>query len=92
MTMNINLTPQLEKLVRRKVATGRYNSASEVVREALRLMEAQEQLRAAKLERLQRDIREGVESGPATAWNAEEMRRQGRVRLVARLRSGSDNK
>ena len=38
MTMNINLTPQLEQLVRSKVTTGLYNSASEVVREALRLM------------------------------------------------------
>ncbi|MGA8065735.1 MAG: type II toxin-antitoxin system ParD family antitoxin, partial [Terriglobales bacterium] len=36
MPLNINLTPQLEKLVRQKVSSGRYNSASEVVREALR--------------------------------------------------------
>ena len=44
MTLNINLTPQLEKLVRQKVESGRYNSASEVVREALRLMETQNEL------------------------------------------------
>jgi antitoxin ParD1/3/4 len=37
--MNVNLTPALEELVLGKVKTGRYNSASEVVREALRLME-----------------------------------------------------
>ena len=36
--MNINLTPQLEELVRSKVASGLYTSASEVVREALRLI------------------------------------------------------
>ena len=36
--MNVNLTPQLEKLVKQKVNTGLYNNASEVVREALRLM------------------------------------------------------
>jgi antitoxin ParD1/3/4 len=35
MGMNVNLTPQLEELVRSKVATGMYNSASEVVRDAL---------------------------------------------------------
>ena len=49
MTLNINLTPQLEELVRKKVSSGRYNSASEVIREALRLMEAQDQLQAVRL-------------------------------------------
>ena len=39
MTLNVNLTPELEAMVRDKVATGLYSSASEVVREALRLME-----------------------------------------------------
>ncbi len=37
--MNVHLTPELEQLVQTKVQSGRYNSASEVVREALRLME-----------------------------------------------------
>ncbi|MGH2560926.1 MAG: type II toxin-antitoxin system ParD family antitoxin [Thermomicrobiales bacterium] len=37
--MNVSLTPRLESMVRHKVETGRYNNASEVVREALRLME-----------------------------------------------------
>ncbi|MGA2026895.1 MAG: type II toxin-antitoxin system ParD family antitoxin, partial [Syntrophobacteraceae bacterium] len=49
MPMNVNLTPQLEDMVRQKVASGLYTSASEVVREALRLMEDQDQVRAAKL-------------------------------------------
>ena len=40
MGMNVNLTPQLEDLVRSKVSSGLYTSASEVVREALRLMPA----------------------------------------------------
>lgn len=46
--MNVNLTPQLEELVRSKVASGLYTSASEVVREALRLMEAEDRLREAR--------------------------------------------
>lgn len=50
MSININLTPQLEQLVREKISTGRYPSASEVVRETLRLMEEQGRLRAAKLD------------------------------------------
>lgn len=87
MTMNINLTPQLEQLVREKVSSGLYNSASEVVREALRLMDAQDRLRALKLEHLRQDIREGLDSGPATPWNAEEMKRAGRKRLAMRSAS-----
>jgi len=39
--MNVSLTPQLETLIRQKVETGRYNNASEVVREALRLLDDQ---------------------------------------------------
>jgi antitoxin ParD1/3/4 len=88
MPMNINLTPQLEELVREKVSSGLYNSASEVVREALRLMEVQDQLRAVKLETLRRDIREGLESGSSTPWNVEDMRTEGRKRLAAREKSG----
>ena len=82
MTMNVNLTPQLEDFVRQKVASGLYNSASEIVREALRLMEAQDQFRAVKLQRLRQDIREGLESGPATPWDVAEMKQQGRKRLT----------
>jgi antitoxin ParD1/3/4 len=84
MSLNINLTPQLEKLVRQKVESGRYNSASEVVREALRLLEEQNELRALQLERLRRDIREGLESGTSRPWSLAEMKRQGRKLSAAR--------
>ncbi len=47
--MNVSLTPDLEKFVSAKVESGRYNSASEVVREALRLLEEYDQTRAAQL-------------------------------------------
>jgi len=47
--MNVSLTPELETYVSTKVASGRYNSASEVVREALRLLEEQDTARAARL-------------------------------------------
>lgn len=40
--MNVSLTPQLEAMIRRKVESGMYNNASEVVREALRLLDAHE--------------------------------------------------
>jgi antitoxin ParD1/3/4 len=47
--MNISLTPQLEELVKRKVASGMYNNASEVIREALRLLDEHERARAEVL-------------------------------------------
>jgi antitoxin ParD1/3/4 len=42
--MNVSLTPQLEAMIRQRVASGRYNNASEVVREALRLLEERDRL------------------------------------------------
>ena len=48
--MNVSLTPELEDFVHSKVTSGRYTSASEVVREALRLLENQERERAVHLE------------------------------------------
>ena len=36
--MNVSLTPALERFIRRQVASGLYNNASEVVRESLRLL------------------------------------------------------
>ena len=82
--MNINLSPQLEELVRNKVASGIYNSASEVVQEALRLMAAQDRIRATKLDLLRQDIQEGLNSGSATNWNPDEVKREGRKRRAAR--------
>lgn len=84
MTMNVNLTPQLDAMVRHKVESGLYNSASEVIREALRLMEEQDRMRAAKLEQLRQDIRDGLNSGEPTPWDPEEIKRDGRRRRAAR--------
>ena len=60
--MNVNLTPALEKLVQTKVRKGRYNSASEVVREALRLLEERDQLRQLQIQELRKKIDQGYES------------------------------
>lgn len=81
MTLNINLTPHLEEMVRQKVSGGLYNSASEVIREALRLMEERDQLRALKLEHLRQDIREGLESGLTGELDMEQIKQRGRTRL-----------
>jgi antitoxin ParD1/3/4 len=47
--MNVSLTPELDKFVADKVESGLYTSASEVVREALRLLEEQDRARLAQL-------------------------------------------
>ena len=47
--MNVSLTPELDNFVAGKVESGRYNSASEVVREALRLLEEHDRARSAQL-------------------------------------------
>ncbi len=51
MALNIHLTKELEQLVQNKVQSGRYKSASEVVREALRLMEERD-LRKEEIRKL----------------------------------------
>jgi antitoxin ParD1/3/4 len=78
MPMNISLTPHLEEMIRAKIASGSYNSASEVVREALRLLEEEDQLRSLKLQRLRADIREGLESGSSAVFDPREIRRAAR--------------
>jgi antitoxin ParD1/3/4 len=85
MGMNVNLTPQLEELVRNKVASGLYSSASEVVREALRLMDDQDRLRNATLDRLRSDIKHGLDSGPSEQWNTEAVKKQVRARRVGKI-------
>jgi antitoxin ParD1/3/4 len=50
--MNVSLTPELEALVDKKVKSGRYTSASEVVREALRLLEERDQVRDLRMKQL----------------------------------------
>ena len=58
--MNVPLTPELEQLVLTKVKSGRYNSASEVVREALRLMEQKDELRTIQLQELRKRMDKGL--------------------------------
>ncbi len=57
--MNFSLTPQLEHFVREYAATGDYNNASEVVREALRLFKRTEEERHLKLKKLRQVINKG---------------------------------
>lgn len=81
--MNISLTPHLENLVKTKVESGLYNSASEVMREALRLLEKRDQLHATRIEELRAEISRGLNSGVSTPLNIEDIKTRGRQRLAA---------
>jgi antitoxin ParD1/3/4 len=61
--MNVSLTPELEELITQKVSSGMYHSASEVIREALRLLKEQDELRQFRLEQLRKEIAIGIDQG-----------------------------
>ena len=67
-TRNVNLTNELDRFVARKVKTGRYENASEVVRAGLRTLEREEQLYKAKLAALRAAIDEG-DASPVAEGN-----------------------
>jgi antitoxin ParD1/3/4 len=60
--MNVSLTPELENLVNEQVKSGLYNSASEVIRESLRLFKEQLILKDIRRNELRREIMLGVEA------------------------------
>jgi antitoxin ParD1/3/4 len=72
--MNISLTPELDAYVAQKVQTGMYHSASEVIREGLRLLREQDQIRQARLSQLRQDVDLAVaqiENGQYTEYTAD---------------------
>lgn len=85
--MNVSLTPQLESYVKQKVTSGMYNSVSEVVREAIRLLEERDRMQAMKLEALRSDIQQGLDSlerGESKPLDIEAIKAKGRQMLQSR--------
>jgi antitoxin ParD1/3/4 len=79
--MNVSLTAELERLIRKKVASGRYASTSEVVREALRLLEKHDRSERHDRMALRNAWEKGVASGSSGELNFDELRKKGRARL-----------
>jgi antitoxin ParD1/3/4 len=75
--MNISLDRRFERFVADAVASGRFKSASDVVREALRLLEQRE----ARLADLRREIAAGRASGEPVAYEPKSIKRRGRAAL-----------
>ena len=60
-SLNVSLTPELEEFVEKRVATGRYQTASEVVREGLRLLELRDREREEAFKSLKAKLRKAAE-------------------------------
>lgn len=94
--MNISLTKEFEHYVTKKVESGLYHSASEVIRDGLRLMKERDELHQSKLAELRRDIAIAVDqadSGKVQPFNEDTTARvkaRGRSRLNAK--NGSEHK
>ena len=79
--MNISLTTTLEKLVREKVQSGLYHSASEVIRAGLRLLKEQDISKEQRLRDLKREIAIGLEQaerGELMPLDIEKIKTEGR--------------
>jgi antitoxin ParD1/3/4 len=82
--MNVSLPPELTRLIDEKVASGLYDSAGEVVRDALRLMRERDKVRALAVEELRRDILAGLEQldqGQSAVLNMDEIKALGRQQM-----------
>lgn len=64
MPSSFTLGTHFEGFIKQQVSTGRYASASEVVRDSLRLLEEQDAIRQARLDALRAEIEHGAASGP----------------------------
>lgn len=91
--MNINLGTQWEEFITGSIKSGRYLSASEVVRDGLRLLQEQEQVRQLRLRQLRREIDKGTKQldrgeyleldASGLKRYAEEVKTRGRQRLMS---------
>jgi antitoxin ParD1/3/4 len=86
MDMNVSLTDELGEFVNAKVSSGRYTSASEVVREALRLMERYEEVEAAKLQWLREAYQVGIASGDAGELDIAALKAEARSKVGKRAK------
>ena len=84
--MNVSLTPELEQYVNQKVESGMYHSASEVIREGLRMLKERDEIHRRKLEDLRREIQIGIDQAdrgqtrPLTREVIEDIKARGRER------------
>ena len=84
--MNVHLGETFDKFVTDLIASGLYQSQSEVIRDGLRLLKEREDLRKLRLEELRREVHKGINSlecGEGKPFDIEEIKAEGRRRLAA---------
>ena len=90
MASSYSIGKHFEDMIQDLIESGRYSTASEVLRDGLRLIEEREDRRKAKLEALRAEIQKGFDSGPAEEFDPrefiEEIKARGRQNLAARNR------
>jgi antitoxin ParD1/3/4 len=88
MATSYSIGKHFEGLIESLIESGRYSTASEIMRDGLRMIEEREQRREAKLAALRTEIQKGIDSGPAEEVDIDDMikavKARGRQRLVAR--------
>ena len=86
-TVSIALTRELEQLVEKKVKSGLYPTATDVIHEGLRLLDERDRLYQTRLKELRREIHKGVASGPATPFNSASLKKKVRHALSRQLKA-----
>ena len=89
--MNISLTPELEQFVQAKVDSGMYTSASEVIRESLRLLHTHDDLQTQRIKQLNQAIDVGLQQlsgGNKTPAKDSYLRLKGKIDKIARNKKG----
>jgi antitoxin ParD1/3/4 len=91
MATSYSIGKHFEEMIEGLLESGRYSTASEVMREGLRLVEEREERRKVKLEALRAEIQKGFDSGPMEEVDLSEwiegIKTRGRQRLAARKRA-----
>jgi len=80
--MQVTLNTHYEALLKNKLANGLYETANDIIQEALSLLEERDLLYELQLKKLKEEIQQGIESGKATPLDIEAIKSRGRNRLV----------
>ncbi len=88
MPTSVALGAHFEAFIKDQLVNGRYNNASEIVRDGLRLLEEKQEERAVRLEALRAEINKGLDSGPSVSAEDAFARVRKAIQSVARSKTG----
>ncbi len=85
--MSITLSQELENQIQEKVTSGQYESANEVIQEAIYLLNEHERFKSERLQELREEIQKGFDSGESTILDMENVIRRGKERIALKQNS-----